>query len=428
MTSRFRTWTVLAAVLALALAACSTDAEVGADTTVPGADATVPSADTTAPTDEGDTTETTEATESTDPTDNEWFDQELFDKQEAERGVAPEGPADQPWLQHINAEMVDTSEYASDGPKKLCFANASISNPWRQTGWITMNQQLDVLIDEGVFSEMETRDAQDSDDTQIADIDYFINEGNCDAFIISPNSTAAMTPAVERACDTGKPVIVFDRGVQTDCPVTFIHPIGGFAWGIDTAEFLIEHLEPGSRVVALRILPGVDVLEQRWAAAKVLFDEAGIEATDHFTGADPVEIKNIISNELAAGEVHGIWMDAGDGAVAALEAFEDAGLDYPVITGEDELSFLRKWDETGVTALAPVYSNFQWRTPLLAAQMIFNGEEVPAEWVLPQEPITEDELADYLEANEGMPDGHYAKFGGEDLPGYPDVWQQRIIP
>src|SRR5690606_37369960 len=200
MTSRFRTWTVLAAVLALALAACSTDAEVGADTTVPGADATVPSADTTAPAEEGDTTETTEATESTDPTDNEWFDQELFDKQEAERGVAPEGPADQPWLQHINAEMVDTSEYASDGPKKLCFANASISNPWRQTGWITMNQQLDVLIEEGVFSEMETRDAQDSDDTQIADIDYFINEGNCDAFIISPNSTRSEERRVGKEC------------------------------------------------------------------------------------------------------------------------------------------------------------------------------------------------------------------------------------
>ena len=229
-----------------------------------------------------------------------------------------------------------------------------------------MNQQLKVLQDEGVISEMETRDAEDDDNTQIADIDYFISEGNCDAFIISPNSTAAMTPAVERACDTGKPVIVFDRGVETDCATTFIHPIGGFAWGIDTAEFLIDNLEEGDKVVALRILPGVDVLEQRWAAAEKLFDEAGIEAVDYFTGADPTEIKKIISDELAKGDVQGVWMDAGDGAVAAIEAFEDAGADYPVMTGEDEMSFLRKWEETGLTGLAPVYSNFQWRTPLLA--------------------------------------------------------------
>ncbi|MFE6964362.1 substrate-binding domain-containing protein [Agromyces sp. NPDC057679] len=358
----------------------------------------------------------------------EWFDQELFDKQDAERDVVPEGPEGQPWLQHINAEMVDTSEFASEGAKKACFANASISNPWRTTGWITMNEQLKVLQEAGVISEMETRDAQDSDDTQIADIDYFIEEGGCDVFIISPNSTAAMTPAVERACDTGKPVIVFDRGVQTDCPVTFIHPIGGFAWGIDTAEFLIDELDEGDKVVALRILPGVDVLEQRWAAAEKLFDEAGIEAVDYFTGADPAEIKKIISDELAKGDVQGIWMDAGDGAVAAIEAFEDAGVDYPVMTGEDEMSFLRKWKETGLTGLAPVYSNFQWRTPLLAAQKIFAGEEVPSEWVLPQSPITAEEVDEYLALNENMPDGHYAKFGGEDLPGYPQVWEDRIVP
>jgi ribose transport system substrate-binding protein len=275
---------------------------------------------------------------------------------------------------------------------------------------------------------METRDAKDNDNTQIADIDYFINEGNCDAFIISPNSTAALTPAVERACDTGKPVVVFDRGVETDCATTFIHPIGGFAWGIDTATFLSERLQEGDKVVALRILPGVDVLEHRWAAAEKIFTENGIEATDYFTGADPTEIKKIISDELATGDVQGVWMDAGDGAVAAIEAFEDAGKDLPVMTGEDEMSFLRKWQETGIEALAPVYSNFQWRTPLLALDKIFKGEEVPAEWVLPQEPIPADELDQWLELNEGMPDGHYAKFGGEDLPGYPEVWQERQMP
>lgn len=383
----------------IALAGCSTDPSV------------------TAPTDSAEA-----------PAVNEWFDQAQYDKQFAERSVTPEGPSGQPYLQYINAEMVDTSSYTSDGAKKVCFANASISNPWRQTGWITMNQQLKELQDSGAISEMETRDAQDNDDTQIADIDYFIGEGDCDIFLISPNSTAAMTPAVERACATDKPVIVFDRGVQTDCPVTFIHPIGGFAWGIDTAEFLIDNLQKGDKVVALRILPGVDVLEQRWAAADKLFAEAGINAVDYFTGADPVKIKQIITDELAKGDVKGIWMDAGDGAVAAIEAFEDAGVDYPVMTGEDELSFLRKWDATGITALAPVYSNFQWRTTLLAVQKIFAGEEVPKEWVLPQSPITAGELDGYLAKNDGMPDGHYAKFGGEDLVGYPQVWQQRITP
>jgi len=401
--------TAVAAAALLALTACTTDPSIE----------NPPAAET-----EGGEAAATPAEEGGD----EWFVQEAYDEQSEQRSASFIGDPEQPWLQYLDGEMTDTSGFASEGAKKVCFANASISNPWRQTGWITMNQQLEVLQEQGVISEMETRDAQDDDNTQIADIDYFIAEGDCDAFVISPNSTAAMTPAVERACETGKPVIVFDRGVETDCATTFIHPIGGFAWGIDTAEFLVDNLEEGDKVVALRILPGVDVLEQRWAAAEKIFKENGIEATDYFTGADPTEIKKIISDELATGDVQGVWMDAGDGAVAAIEAFEDAGKDYPVMTGEDEMSFLRKWEETGLTGLAPVYSNFQWRTPLLAVERIFAGEEVPKEWVLPQTPIPEEERADFLAANEGMPDGHYAKFGGTDLPGYPEVWQERQIP
>ncbi|WP_026549730.1 substrate-binding domain-containing protein [Arthrobacter sp. Br18] len=400
--------TVIAATSLLALTACTTDSSIEDP---PSAEAE-PAATEAAP------------AESTD----EWFDQAVYDTQDEQRSATFEGDPAQPHLQYLAGDMTDTAAFASEGAKKVCFANASISNPWRQTGWITMNEQLKALQDSGVVSEMETRDAQDDDNTQISDIDYFISEGNCDAFIISPNSTAALTPAVERACETGKPVVVFDRGVETDCATSFIHPIGGFAWGIDTAEFLSGKLQEGDKVVALRILPGVDVLEQRWAAAERLFEENGIEAVDYFTGADPTEIKKIIADELATGDVQGVWMDAGDGAVAAIEAFEDAGADLPVMTGEDELSFLRKWEETGLDAMAPVYSNFQWRTPLLALEKIFAGEEVPAEWVLPQSPITEEDRGEFLEANEGMPDGHYAKFGGEDLPGYPTVWQERQIP
>lgn len=383
------------------------------------------STDETEPADAASETTSEESTEEAGGEDTEWFVQADYDEQDAQRSATFEGDESEPWLQYIDGEMTDTSSYKSKGAKKVCFANASVSNPWRQTGFITMNQQLEVLQDEGVISDMEVRDAQDDDNTQLADIDYFISEGNCDAFIISPNSTAAMTPGVERACETGKPVIVFDRGVQTDCATTFIHPIGGYAWGIDTANFLVDNLEEGDKVIALRILAGVDVLETRWAAAEKIFEENGIEAEDFFTGADPTEIKKIITDALNQGEVDGVWMDAGDGAVAAIEAFEDAGVDYPVMTGEDEMSFLRKWEETGLNGLAPVYSNFQWRTPLLAVQKIFAGEEVPKEWVLPQTPITEDERAEYLEANDGMPDGHYAKFGGEDLPGFPEAWQDR---
>lgn len=364
-------------------------------------------------------------TEQEQSSDGEWFVKADYDKQLAQRDEEPQGPADQPWLQMIQPEMVDTAEFKQDG-KTLCFSNASVSNPWRVTGFITMQQQVEVLKQAGEISDFRVSDAGDDDNQQISDIQAFVDAGDCNAIIISPSTTATLTPAVEAACESGVPVIVFDRGVNTDCMVTFIHPIGGYAYGADAAEFLVEKLEPGSKVLALRILPGVDVLEHRWAAAQQIFGDSDLEVLgDEFTGGDGAKIKDIVTQYLQRGDVDGIWMDAGDGAVAAVEAFEDAGKDYPVFAGEDELSFMRKWKDTGMTAIAPVYSNFQWRTPILAAVKIWKGEQVPSEWVLPQEPITDADRDEFLDRNKDMPSLHYAKFGGEDLPGFPNAWKDR---
>jgi ribose transport system substrate-binding protein len=102
-------------------------------------------------------------------------------------------------------------------------------------------------------------------------------------------------------------------------------------------------------------------------------------------------------------------------------AFEDLGMDVPPITGEDQQDFLQHWSDEGLTAIAPTYPTYQWRTPVIAAVMILSGEEVPAEWNLPQPAITADNLDDYLQPD--MPPLHYALCGCEDLPGFPEDWQ-----
>jgi ribose transport system substrate-binding protein len=103
-----------------------------------------------------------------------------------------------------------------------------------------------------------------------------------------------------------------------------------------------------------------------------------------------------------------------------MEAFEDNGQEIPPFVGEDQNDFLTKWSEDGLTAIAPTYSNYQWRTAVIAATKILKGEEVPKEWVLPQPAITQDTLADYVDPN--MPPLHYALCGCEDMPGYPEKW------
>lgn len=82
-------------------------------------------------------------------------------------------------------------------------------------------------------------------------------------------------------------------------------------------------------------------------------------------------------------------MDAGATAVAALEALEDLGQPFPIINGEDQQDFLVKWKANKITAIAPTYSTYQWRTPIIAAIKVLKGEPVYGPlWKLPPPAIT----------------------------------------
>src|SRR6202046_220310 len=289
--------------------------------------------------------------------------------------MKPSGPEGKPWEQNLGGKEVDTSKYKKPGPYRICFSNAGVDNPWRVVGWINMQAQVDVLKDD--IKSFKVADAQGKDDKQISDINAFIQSGDCDALIVSPNTTAALTPAVEAACKK-LPVIVFDRGVLTTCPVTFVNPVGGYGWGIQTADFIVSKLPKDGKVLALRILPGVDVLETRWSAAHRIFKEHGVNVVGaEFTNGDNAKTKSIVEDYINRfGKIDAVWMDAGATAAAALEAFEDAGKPYPIITGEDQEDFLQKWKAKNLTALGPTYPTYQWRTPVIAAVRILKGEAV----------------------------------------------------
>ncbi|GAA0264037.1 hypothetical protein GCM10010492_76340 [Saccharothrix mutabilis subsp. mutabilis] len=389
------------AVAALALAGCSSDLP---DTGAGGASTT---------------------SGAKDAAKSEFFDQAEYERQlkfRSAKAVDLDGDNSQfkPWQQALDPKLVDTAKFAKPGGGyHLCFSNASVDNPWRQVGWKTMQEEVKLHPEITKFSVL---DAEAKDDKQISDIQSFAAQG-CSALIVSPNTTATLTPAVEAACGTGVPVIVFDRGVKTTCPVTFIHPIGGFAFGADGAEFLKEKVPSGGKVLALRILPGVDVLEQRWAAANEIFAGSGLKVVGvEFTDGDAAKTKSIVNDYIQReGKIDGVWMDAGATAVAAVEAFQDAGAALPAIVGEDQQDFLRMWAKDGLTAVAPTYPTYQWRTPVIAALRILQGKQVPQEWVLPQPKVTQDTLQNFIK--EDMPPLHYAMCGCDQMPGYPQPWK-----
>jgi ribose transport system substrate-binding protein len=331
------------------------------------------------------------------------------------------------YLQYLIDDPTDITKYPQytqkAPPYNICFSNAGVNNPWRVVGYVDIREQVEQLRAEGLVKNFYHVDAAGSDVKQIADIQDLINTpGKCDLLIVSPNTSEALTPAVEQACLV-LPVVVFDRGVLTDCPVVFEKTIGGYAFGISGAQFIVDNLPNGGNVLAFRILPGVDVLEQRWGAAKKIFEAAGninvvgVEFDDY----DSTKTNTLVRDYLDRfGHIDAVWMDAGGVAVAALEGFQDAGQPFPVMVGEDQNDYLKFWTENNLTAIAPTFPTFQWRTAVLASVMFLQGQTVQHRWVLPQQDVTMANLAQYYKPE--MPPLHYALCGCEDMTNYPAAW------
>ena len=262
------------------------------------------------------------------PAASQFFDQAEHDRQLALRDQTAQGPADQPWVQMLEPEMVDTAQYATQGPHHVCFSNASVDNPWRQVGWTTMQAEVDLHPDE--IANFTALDAGASDDKQISDIQQLVGS-DCDALIVSPNTTATLTPAVEAACGQ-VPVIVFDRGVDTDCPVTFIHPVGGYAFGADRGGVPRRRRSArAGRCSRCACCPASTCWSTGGPRPSGSSPQRGVNVVGvEFTENDTATAKSIVSDYLQReGQINGIWMDDGTAGVAALEAFEDAGQPLP---------------------------------------------------------------------------------------------------
>jgi ribose transport system substrate-binding protein len=412
-TARVPRLAVVAAVLGLLLAACEPQ---GPDT--PDPSATEPEIGTHAIEGEGAPTPAPQPARSS-ARDSEWFDEEEFDRQLALRRERAEGPADEPWLQHLPAELVDTSPLARPRPYHLCFSDAGAVTSWHAVGWTTMQAEVDLHDD--VIASFTAVDARGDEEAQLADIQSLVTGGECDLLIIAPVS-AALTPAVQQACEQ-VPVIVFERQVDTDCPVTSVRSIGSYAFGADGAEFLAGAVPEGGTVLAVPTNGQLELHARRRAAAQVLLEEQGVQVqVTEPTGGDATRAAEIVVAHLEEGTpIDGVWSDTGSTAAAVIDAFNAAGVPVPPISGEDQLELLTRWHSQELTAVAPTQPAYQWRTPIIAALRVLEGQPVPTEWVLPQPTIGEVELDRYV--REDLPGTHHALCGCEALPGFPDRWR-----
>ncbi|MCM1138260.1 MAG: substrate-binding domain-containing protein [Muribaculum sp.] len=96
---------------------------------------------------------------------------------------------------------------------------------------------------------VEIRSADDSNQKQIEDIKYFV-DNDFDILIVSPNEAAALTPIIREVYESGMPVVIFDRNING---ITYTARIGvdDYNLGKSSAHYALQLL--GKEPKALEI-------------------------------------------------------------------------------------------------------------------------------------------------------------------------------
>lgn len=124
-----------------------------------------------------------------------------------------------------------------------------------QDDWrMKMNDEINCEIMFHPEAEVEIRSADDSNDKQIADIRYFMDNG-FDIIIAAPNEAAAITPIIKEVYESGVPVIVFDRNINGDT-YTAAQGVDNYGIGKAAAQYANNLIGNGGKVIEIYGLAG----------------------------------------------------------------------------------------------------------------------------------------------------------------------------
>lgn len=142
-------------------------------------------------------------------------------------------------------------------PKKYIIGVSQCSmDAWREK----LNSELQTAEYLNDSIEVRLTSADDDNDSQLSQINYFIDQG-VSLLIVSPNQVHAISPALERAQQKGIPVILVDRKTQSKKYTAFIG-CDNYLLGKLVGDYIAQRLKGKGRIVEIRGLddssPAID--------------------------------------------------------------------------------------------------------------------------------------------------------------------------
>lgn len=268
---------------------------------------------------------------------------------------------------------------------------------WRQK----MNDEIyrELLMHPEV--EVEIRSADDNNDKQISDIQYFMDNG-FDLIIAVPNEAEPITPVIKKVYDAGIPVIIFDRGINGGTYTAWLGA-DNMEIGRQAARYGAHLTGYGTRVLEICGLkgstPAIDRHEGFASEAARLGLVIAGSAYGDWNPDDACRVTDSLLNIYP--DIDLIYAHNDCMAIAASGVVRDRGLDIRII-GIDAIP------EVGLKAVSEgvIDATFLYPTDgyqlVRTALAVLNGEKVEKDITLPVASAVDKSNADILMLQNNM--------------------------
>ncbi len=296
-------------------------------------------------------------------------------------------------------EMVETSNYKTEAPWTIGYADSSMSNSWRVFAWQYMQAEAAAHPQIG---EVIHANANESASKQVSDIENLLSRKvNC--LIVAPTSATALSPAIT-AASKQVPVVINERAVDNGEYTTFAS-LEATEMGEIQAEAVVKALNGKGKIVIMEGVEGTGpVIETLEGMEKVLGENPGIEVlATEYTEWSRDKGKQEMENLLQANpEIDAVLSDSGLQNVGIFEAVKQAGRlgEIKAWTGDTVQGWLRivqKENLPGVIVDRPTIVGAEAVATCVA---ILEGKSVPKKWATPNKVIQPSEISKYIAPNE----------------------------
>lgn len=299
------------------------------------------------------------------------------------------------------AEGAVEAQEIPQGDWVIGLSNSYYGNTWRKQMVDSFTTVAEQAKEAGYIKDYIIQNGDNTVNAQIAQINSFILEG-VDAICINAASPTALNSVIDKAVAAGIQVIAFDSTVTNESAYTMDYDFVSF--GQQCGTYLADVLGGKGNVVMVRGVSGTTPDEQMAQGYEdVLAENPDLNVIATVLGeASATVAQEEFAKILPSLDKVDAVMNQGGDSYGIVQAFEQAGLEIPLIIGDNSAEFLSWWaQQDGYDTLSMRAAPACGSAAFWTALDILNGEDVPKKMTLALSTITADQLDQYSDMEAG---------------------------